>query len=354
MIDTRGLDAAGREVLIDYLSTKAEDELIVDSHRKGGAVVVSTWCPQELVFHLADDSQDAPTRHGTDDDGTKLCPKGLPWLRRQILRYFSYRWTQFHLENIASSHHRPAATSSNFGLNESGYDVGGDEHEGGCGGARGKDAPDDVAATVYQFLSQEVGMPSLVERYGAQLLDGIQRFREKDLSVQIFGVLLHSQAYTTSDIRAFLSWHSALQRYAIAHLHDGSPQQFLKLRDVPYLLRRLLLRPTDVDSVADASAYHVNERRPLIPSVKSRATWERCRAALDCWCDSEGRVPGNRPLVSYVPPFPDSPYVGRKRASAKNEGRFRDFKPSVLVHVFQVLTLMLLNWKAARTGCIPI
>ena len=197
-------------------------------------------------------------------------------------------------------------------------------------------------------------MPSLVERYGAQLLDGIQRFRDKDLSVQLFGVLLHSQAYTTTDVRALLSWHSALQRYAIAHLHDGSSQQFLKLRDVPYLLRRLLLRPTDPDSVSDASAYHLNERRPLIPPVKSRETWERCRAALDCWCDGEGRVPGDRPIASYVPPFTDSPYVGRKRTTAKSEGRFREFKPSVLVHVFQVLTLILLNWKAARTGCIPI
>ena len=331
MLDTRGLDVAGREVLLDYLSTKAQDEMIIEASRPGGPVVVSVWCPQDLVFHLADLGDDVAIRIGDapSQDGSSKTPKGLSWVHKQIKKYLAYRWTQFHLQLVASSHHRAASSAA-------------------------ENAADDVSTTLFEFLTQEVGVPSLVERYASSLLDGIVAYRDSDLLTQLFGVLLHSREYTTVDIRAFLSWHNALSKYCITHVYEGTPHDFLKLRDVPYLLRLLLLSPTDPDAIVDASASKFNENRPLIPPTPSKGTWVRCRGALVTWCDDRGRVPGPRPATCFIPPFTDSPYAGHRKGTARGEGRFKEFSSSVLVHAVQVLSLVLVNWKAEQTGCIEL
>lgn len=321
------LGAYEREAILGYLASASvaiENAEVADVAGEGGAdcVAVDVAFPEEFFDVLAELAEghrreEVAGRDESDfDDGRTA--RSHSWLCSVIRKFYDYRWSQFHLEFTTPSHHV----------------------------ASGR-ADGDVGTHFFYFMGNAVGMGELVRRYALDVLSAVRRYRGEDLAVQLFGVLLHSRAYDTEDVRAVLSWRAALAPFRIVLREGGVSRDHVRLRDVPYLLRLCLL-PASHGGVGIKGQVG----SALIPPVRCPGAWHRSRAALATWCDASGRVPAvvGDPKF-YIPPFRrDHPYVGRRKVSAAEEARFGAFSADVLVPISQLLVIMLLNLKEERAA----
>lgn len=297
------LDYLERNAIIEYLS--AHPNALKNLKADGADLLIAD-------VDFPEDFFDVLSQMGTSNAEKARGLKCHSWVRKNISKFYDYRWTQFHLEFALPSHHMASATTVN-----------------------------DVSTYLFQFLTKEVGMGELVRRYATDILEGVKAYRSTDLFIQLFGVLLHSGQYDTLDTKAYLSWDNTLVQYQILVPQNGVRHPHVRLRDVPYLLRKCLLPNQGTEG--DAS-------QRMIPVQSNIGTWNRCRGALNTWCDKAGRVPA---VVAdpkfYIPPYPKShPYVSKSYGAAADEGRFISFDSQILVPTIQILVLMLLNFKEER------
>lgn len=189
-----------------------------------------------------------------------------------------------------------------------------------CNHTDGGAAPitDDLAVHAYRFLSAKYGVDALVRRHSNLLVEGVRRFRETDLEVQIFGVLMSSGAYDTADVKAFLKWKFEMMPFGQSKLDaQGVPRRVVSGSSVASLVGRVLRDDTGLRNVTFAALGSLE--RLGMPQIMADPN-------------------------TYCPPFrTDNPYVCHGASSVAVPPRFRGD-----VVVIQLLCILLLNAKQRR------
>jgi hypothetical protein len=301
MLRFADLSRVQRQIVLEFLVAKGD---AVSERHQHDAVIVEAECGGDLLDRIrtADFNEGARepqpakpfvARTPTPDDPPSV--RAAAWVHSVIAGIYEHRWNKFVSES-------PSEIS--------------------------KPIVDDLSVHTFDYLRNRFGVTTLVKQHAEELLRAIRVYRDADLTIQIFGVLLSSAAYDTIDVRAMLEWRVLLVPYTSIMKSGSDSKRVVEVRMIPALLRKCL--------------------RCASPKLR-----EMVRRAMTTWLNPQGAFPSEVEDPNfYAPPFHvNNPYVGKMHGSCPHdvEQHFAYHgSAGSAVDVAQLHALLLMNFKQER------